>query len=95
MPWQEVVTVELRQQFVHDARRRVVPVTELCAAYGIAGRPATSSWLATTPSGPRASPISPVAPTVRRRRSIPCCSRACSRLTTAIPTGGLGSCSAS
>jgi hypothetical protein len=35
MPWQEVVTVELRQQFVHDARRRVVPVTELCAAYGI------------------------------------------------------------
>jgi putative transposase len=35
MPWQEVVTVELRQQFVHDARRRAVPVTELCAAYGI------------------------------------------------------------
>jgi hypothetical protein len=35
MPWQEVVTVELRQQFVHDALRRVVPVTELCAAYGI------------------------------------------------------------
>jgi hypothetical protein len=27
MPWQEVVTVELRQQFVHDALRRVVPVT--------------------------------------------------------------------
>lgn len=25
--------MELRQQFVHDARRRVVPVTELCAAY--------------------------------------------------------------
>ena len=35
MPWQEVVTVELRHQFVHDALRRVVPVTELCAAYGI------------------------------------------------------------
>ena len=35
MPWQEVVTVELRQQFVQDALRRVVPVTELCAAYGI------------------------------------------------------------
>ncbi len=35
MPWQEVVTVELRQQFVHDALHRVVPVTELCAAYGI------------------------------------------------------------
>jgi putative transposase len=35
MPWQEVVTVELRQQFIHDALRRVVPVTELCAAYGI------------------------------------------------------------
>jgi putative transposase len=35
MPWQEVVTVELRQQFVHDALRRVVPVTELCTAYGI------------------------------------------------------------
>jgi hypothetical protein len=35
MPWQEVVTVELRQQFVHDARHRMVPVTELCAAYGI------------------------------------------------------------
>ena len=32
MPWQEVVTVELRQQFVHDARRRVVPVSELCEA---------------------------------------------------------------
>ena len=27
--------MELRQQFVHDALRRVVPVTELCAAYGI------------------------------------------------------------
>ena len=38
MPWQEVVTVELRQQFVHDALRRVVPVTELCAAYGISRR---------------------------------------------------------
>jgi putative transposase len=35
MPWQEVVTVELRQQFVHDALRRVVPVAELCAGYGI------------------------------------------------------------
>ena len=35
MPWQEVVTMELRQQFVQDALRRVVPVTELCAAYGI------------------------------------------------------------
>ena len=35
MPWQEVVTAELRHQFVHDALRRVVPVTELCAAYGI------------------------------------------------------------
>ena len=35
MPWQEVVTVELRQQFVHDALRRVVSVTELCAGYGI------------------------------------------------------------
>jgi hypothetical protein len=35
MPWPEVVTVELRQQFVHDALRRVVPVTGLCAAYGI------------------------------------------------------------
>jgi putative transposase len=35
MPWQEVVTVELRQQFVHDALRRMVPVAELCAAYGI------------------------------------------------------------
>jgi hypothetical protein len=34
MPWQEVVTVELRQQFVRDALRRVVPVAELCAAYG-------------------------------------------------------------
>lgn len=32
MPWQEVVTVELRQQFVHDALRRVVPLTELCGA---------------------------------------------------------------
>jgi hypothetical protein len=35
MPWQEVVTVELRQQFIQDALRRVVPVTELCATYGI------------------------------------------------------------
>jgi len=35
MPWREVVTVELRQQFVQDALRRVVPVTELCRAYGI------------------------------------------------------------
>ncbi len=25
MPWQEVVTMELRQPFVHDALRRVVP----------------------------------------------------------------------
>jgi hypothetical protein len=30
-----VVTVELHQQFPHDAMRRVVPVTELCATYGI------------------------------------------------------------
>ncbi len=35
MPWQEVVTVDLRQQFVQDALRQRVPVTELCAAYGI------------------------------------------------------------
>jgi transposase-like protein len=35
MPWQEVVTVKLRQQLVQDALRRVVPVAELCAAYGI------------------------------------------------------------
>jgi transposase IS481 family protein len=35
MPWQEVVTVELRQQFIHDARRRVIPIAELCAGYGI------------------------------------------------------------
>ena len=35
MPWQAVVTVELCQQFVHDALRRVVPVADLCAAYGI------------------------------------------------------------
>lgn len=35
MPWQEVVTVELRQQFVQDALRRVVPLAELCGAYGI------------------------------------------------------------
>jgi hypothetical protein len=35
MPWQEVVTVQRHQEFVHDALRRVVPVTELCAAYGI------------------------------------------------------------
>jgi transposase InsO family protein len=44
MPWQEVVTVELRQQFVHDALRRVVPVTELCAAYGIS-RKTGYKWL--------------------------------------------------
>jgi hypothetical protein len=35
MPWQEVVTVELRQQFVHDALHWVVPVTELCSVHGI------------------------------------------------------------
>ena len=35
MPWQEVITVELRHQFVQDALRRRVPLTELCAAYGI------------------------------------------------------------
>jgi hypothetical protein len=29
MPWQEVVTVELRQQFVQDALRRVYPVRGL------------------------------------------------------------------
>lgn len=29
MPWQEVITMELRQQLVHDALRRVVPATEL------------------------------------------------------------------
>ena len=48
MPWQEVVTVELRQQFVHDALRRVVPVTELCAAYGIS-RHSSGSMSAQTP----------------------------------------------
>ena len=42
MPWQEVVTVELRQQFVHDALRRVVPVTELWATYGISRSIATT-----------------------------------------------------
>ncbi len=35
MPWQEVIAVELRHQFVQDALRRLVPLTELCAAYGI------------------------------------------------------------
>ena len=35
MPWQEVVTVELRQQFIQDALRGVVPMAELCAGYGI------------------------------------------------------------
>ena len=35
LPGSISVTVELRQQFGHDALRRVVPVTELCAAYGI------------------------------------------------------------
>ncbi len=35
MPWPEVITVELRHQFVQDALRRHVPLVELCAAYGI------------------------------------------------------------
>ena len=35
MPWQEVIAVELRHQFVQDALRRLVPLTELCAAYGV------------------------------------------------------------
>lgn len=35
MPWQEVIAVELRHQFVQDAQRRLVPIAELCAAYGI------------------------------------------------------------
>jgi putative transposase len=35
MPWQEVVTVELRQQFIQDALLGVVPIAELCAGYGI------------------------------------------------------------
>jgi putative transposase len=35
MPWQEVIAVELRHQFVQDALRRLVPLAELCAAYDI------------------------------------------------------------
>ncbi|MEO8223872.1 MAG: leucine zipper domain-containing protein, partial [Gammaproteobacteria bacterium] len=35
MPWQEVITVHLRHQFVPDALRRRVPVVEYCTAYGI------------------------------------------------------------
>ena len=35
MPWQEVIAVELRHQFVQDALRRLVPLAELCAAYHI------------------------------------------------------------
>jgi putative transposase len=94
MPWQEVVTVELRQQFVHDALRRVVPVTELCTAYGISRKTGYKFLAAIRPSGLRASPISPDGPTARRPRSIRCCCSGCSRPTIAIPTGGRGSCSA-
>ena len=71
MPWQEVVTVELRQQFVHDALRRVVPVTELCAAYGIS-RKTGYKFLARydTPGNgrPRRS-VAPSSPLARRPRS--------------------------
>ena len=35
MPWPEVITVDLRLQFVQDALRRRVPLVELCTAYGI------------------------------------------------------------
>jgi putative transposase len=35
MPWQEVIAVDLRHQFVQDALRRQVPLAGLCAAYGI------------------------------------------------------------
>ena len=94
MPWQEVVTVELRQQFVHDALRRVVPVAELCTAYGIS-RKTGYKFLARYESlGTAGSPISPADPAARPPHSTRCCSSACSRPTIAIPTGARGSCSA-
>jgi hypothetical protein len=32
MPWQEVISVDLRHHFVQDALRQRVRVVELCAA---------------------------------------------------------------
>jgi hypothetical protein len=95
MPWQEVVTVELRQQFVHDALRRVVPVTELCAAYGISRKTGYKFLARYDAWAPPAWPISRADRTAHPRHWIRCCSSACSRPMTAIRTGGRGSCSAS
>src|SRR2546422_10857160 len=95
MPWQEVVTVELRQPFVQDARRRVVPVTELCAAYGISrktGYKFLARYDTLGAAGLADQSRRPVVPTTRRPPSIPCYSSAYSRPTTVIPTGGRGSC---
>jgi putative transposase len=38
MPWQEVLPMDLRRQFVHDVLRGVAPFAELCRAYRISRR---------------------------------------------------------
>ncbi len=45
MPWHEESPMTLRHQFVRDARRKITPITELCAAYGIS-RKTGYKWLA-------------------------------------------------
>jgi putative transposase len=82
MPWQEVVTVELRQQFVQDALRRVVPVAELCAAYGISRKTGykflarydtlESTGLADQPRRPHCSPAALVPSLTLRLQIRPC-----------------------
>ena len=44
MPWHEESPMSLRQQFVQDAQRQTVALTELCAAYGIS-RKTGYKWL--------------------------------------------------
>jgi hypothetical protein len=95
MPGQEVVVVELRKPFVRDALRRVGPVAELCAAYGISRKTGYKFLARYDTLGPAGLADQSRRPTAPQPPLIRCCSSACSRSTTAIRTGGPGNCSAS
>ena len=44
------VDMALRRQFIQDVQSGATPITELCVAYGISRRPATSGSCVTRPA---------------------------------------------
>ena len=50
MPWHEESPMSLRQQFIQDAQRKTLSITELCVAYGIS-RKTGYKWLARYEAG--------------------------------------------